>query len=97
MSEDFFGSGVNCGRRLKERANDFLTSLAPLPSSCDLAHQAMQPNCLGRYLRVAFVRDRLAAEERKGPQRRNRLFKTIASERRSEGFAEPFPSLRKQE
>src|SRR5207244_10842370 len=41
--------------------------------------------------------DRLAAQERKPPQRGHSFLKTIARERRSEGLAEFFTGLGKQE
>jgi hypothetical protein len=57
----------------------------------------VQAYCFSDDLRVALVGDRLAVEERKGPQRRHGLVETVAGQRRSERLAEFFASLGKQE
>ena len=62
---------------------------------CD-AHQPMQPDRLRRHRRITLIGDRLAVDERKGAQRRDRLVQPVVRELRGQRLAELFARLGEQ-
>jgi hypothetical protein len=67
------------------------------PRSRNLAHQPVQAYCFSHDRWVALVCDRRAIDQREGAERRHCLVEAVAGERRSEGLAEFFAGLGKQE
>ncbi len=71
----------------------FIAPLALAPSKCDLAHQAMQADSVGRDRRVALVCDRLAVDQGERAQHRYGLVEAVAGDCRSKRLAEFFSRL----